>query len=420
MKSMEEKNKEDVLDKFLGEFKIVKRFIGDTINLWEEKDKKERFVRGNLAKLYTQADQMYRTYKEIQNNNLHKQDPHIIEYVNKFGPEMSGIVDYSRIFYEESLDLHKKIDYMTGATSSSIVNMGTGIAFTDTYFNHHREDDAYKPLIINWEERGLVNDKDDLLVELEKIDSKLREFFERIWDSFLFKGVTRGEILPAHAMREFMSDFLQVLDPTNLIKSMPWCEFSEGSGNPTQRSKVIFAILENLNKFIWKKDKFKPYIEIATKYRDLYIKLNKCAHYRDDELPPDIRIDLANYIKLLQNNIIEIINLRESQYSNEIPTVWDHIYQSFPDGAIMNIRFNCTNCNRELVFYSYELPPPYMMGDKHEDSYRYGENDSIECYKCGTIFEIGSYNSIPGWMICFEGEKVPEFFKFRILKHFNI
>jgi len=95
---------------------------------------------------------MFNAYIEIQNNNLHTHDPRIIEYVNEFGPEMSGIIDYSRMFYEESLDLHDKIDYMTGATSNSIVNMGTGIAFTDTYFNHHRKDEAYKPLIIKWEE----------------------------------------------------------------------------------------------------------------------------------------------------------------------------------------------------------------------------------------------------------------------------
>jgi len=267
---------------------------------------------------------------------------------------------------------------------------------------------------------GPLIEKDNLLVKLKTIDSKLVEFFERIWDSLLFKGETRGEIFPAHAMREFMSDFLQVMDPTNFVKSMPWCEFPKGSGNPTQRSRVIYAILENLDKFDWNKSRYKSYIEIANKYRDLYNKLNKYAHYRDDELPPDIRMDLENYVKLLQNDTIEIINLRESQYSNEIPTVWDHIYQSFPDGAIMNIRFNCTNCNRELVFYSYELPSPYMRGDKHEDSYRYGENESIVCYKCRTIFDIESYNSIPGWMICFEGDNVPEFFKFRILKHFYI
>lgn len=414
------KDNTNKIKRLLDNIGMIRSNCENAIRFWEEKDKKERLVRENLARLHTQADQMYKTYSEIQSHKLYEKDPRIIDYINEFEPEISGIVDYSKMYYEESKNLYDRIDYMTGATSSGIANMGTGIAFTDTYFNHHREDDAYKPLIVNWEEWGPVIEKDNLLVELKKIDSKLEEFFERIWDSLLFKGVTRGEILPAHAMREFMSDFLQVMDPTNLIKSMPWCELPEGSGNPTQRSRVIFAILENHDKFDWKKDKYKSYIEIANKYRDLYLKLNKYAHYRDDELPPDIQMDLENYIKFLQNYTIEIINLRESQYTNEIPIEWDHIYNSLPDGAIMNIRFNCTNCNRELVFYSYELPSPYMGGDKHEDSYRYGEKDSIICYKCGTIFEIESYNSIPGWMICFEGDNIPEFFKVRILKHFYI
>jgi len=34
----------------------------------------------------------------------------------------------------------------------------------------------------------------------------------------------------------------------------------------------------------WKKDKYKSYIEIANKYRVLYLKLNKYSHYRSEEL----------------------------------------------------------------------------------------------------------------------------------------
>jgi hypothetical protein len=221
-------------------------------------------------------------------------------------------------------------------------------------------------------------------------------------------------------MREFMSDFLQVMDPANLVKSMSWCKYSKHSGKPTQRSRVVFAILENFDKFNWKNNKYKSYIEIASKYRDLYQKLNKYAHFRGDELPQDIRLDLENCIKLMQNYTSEIINLRESQYSNEILTEWDYISPSYPDGAIMNVRFNCTNCNREIILYSYELPSPYMLGDKHEYSYRYGDKKEIACYKCETLFKLDGYNSIPGWMILFEGDNVPQTFKFRTIRHFYI
>lgn len=416
---MREKNKNKI-KKFLSDISTIRSNCNNAIGYWEEKDKKERLIRENLTKLRSQADQMYKTYSGIQSNKIYEGDPSIIDNINEFRSEIDGVIKSSKNFYEDSKNLSKKIDYLTSATSSSVVNMGTGIAFTDTYFNQHREEKPFKPIINIWEKRGPVIEKEILLNKLEKIDSKLGDFFSRIWDSLLFQGITRGEILPAHSMREFMSDFLQVTDPMNLVESMGWCEFSKGSEIPTQRSRVIFAILENLDKFDWKKVKYRSYIEIANKYRDLYIKLNKYAHYRDRNLTTDIRFKLETYIKLLQNYTNEIINLRESQYSDEIPTKWDFIYSSLTDGAIINIRFNCVNCNRELIFYSYELPSPYMGGDKHIDSYRYGERDSIECFNCSHIYEIDSYNSIPGWMISFEGENVPEFFKYRILQHFYI
>ena len=41
---------------------------------------------------------------------MHTQNPRITEFNNNFGPEISGIVNYSRMFYEVSLDLHNVID----------------------------------------------------------------------------------------------------------------------------------------------------------------------------------------------------------------------------------------------------------------------------------------------------------------------
>lgn len=414
---MEKKDKKNPVEELLKDIGIVKSNCGKAIRLWEEKDKKERFIRENLEKLQENAERMYIAYHEIHSTKLYEKDPAISDYVKKFEPEMSGMVDYSRKFHTLSSDVKRKVDDISGMTSSAVLDIGTGMAYTDTYFDYHLDNEEYKPIIIKWKETGPISEKDDLLFELGKFDSKLKDFFNRIWDSLLYKGITRGEILPAHSMREFMSDFLQVLDPTNKVKSMPWCIIPKNSGNPTHRSRVIFSILENDKKFTWEKEKYKPYHEIATKYRKLYQKLDKYSHYRNDELPFDIRFKLKNYIKLLQNYVKEIINQRESHYSNEIPTKWDHIYQYLPDGACMNIRFNCSNCNRELILYSYELPTPFMGGDKHEDSYRYGEKEIIECYKCDTVFEIEGYNSIPGWMISFDGDNVPNSFKFRILKY---
>ena len=91
------KDNTNKIKRFLNNIGTISSNCENAIRFWEEKDKKERLVRENLARLRTQADQMYKTYSEIQSHKLYEKDPRIIDNINEFEPEISGIVDYSKM-----------------------------------------------------------------------------------------------------------------------------------------------------------------------------------------------------------------------------------------------------------------------------------------------------------------------------------
>lgn len=55
---------------------------------------------------------------------------------------------------------------------------------------------------------------------------------------------------------------------------------------------------------------------------------------------------------------------------------------------------------------------PFYGGDTAEKSRKWGDRVNVEC-ECGAEYEVGADNSIAGWDVNFEGEKLPKTFKYK-------
>ena len=129
----------------------------------------------------------------------------------------------------------------------------------------------------------------------------------------MYSGRSKDTREPAHLMRELISDFLNLLS-SDLDINIHWCKLS--NKKPTQRSNVIYIILGNDNNFNWEDISYRPYVNIANTYRDLYEDLNTLAHYRADNISPNIKIRLESTLAQLQNLTSEIIRLKEVNRAN--------------------------------------------------------------------------------------------------------
>jgi hypothetical protein len=102
-------------------------------------------------------------------------------------------------------------------------------------------------------------------------------------------------------------------------------------------------------------------------------------------------------------------------WSHDIPLVWEHVFPPFPDGAVVAVKFKCGKCNNVLQAKRVKIPEPPLVGDAGEKSKRCGDTTEVEC-ECGEKYDVVADNSVAGWDINFEGEKLPKTFKFKISK----
>jgi len=105
-------------------------------------------------------------------------------------------------------------------------------------------------------------------------------------------------------------------------------------------------------------------------------------------------------------------------WSMEISTQIHVVYNpSYPDGALIDVAFECGKCSRKLIAEGVEIPN-FGIGDSEEESRRWGDSVTVEC-KCGLEYDVVAHNSIAGWMVEFEGEKPPETFRYKEIKIFG-
>lgn len=100
-------------------------------------------------------------------------------------------------------------------------------------------------------------------------------------------------------------------------------------------------------------------------------------------------------------------------WSKDIPLKWDIIHiPTYPDGAIIDVKFECGKCGRKLLAEGVEIPSPFYGGNSESESRRWGDRVPVEC-DCGAEYEVGADNTIVGWGINFEGEKLPKTFRYK-------
>jgi len=103
-------------------------------------------------------------------------------------------------------------------------------------------------------------------------------------------------------------------------------------------------------------------------------------------------------------------------WSKGIPLELDYIYvPSYPDGAVIDVQFECGKCGRTLDAEGLDIPSPFYGGDTTEDSRRWGDTSNVLC-ECGAEYDVVVDNSISGWDVNIEGEKLPKTFRYKEYK----
>lgn len=238
-------------------------------------------------------------------------DPYFGSFINSASP----IIDSELEFSEE---LRKRIedfpanDVSLNATTSGSYSTAALSDIGSVYFDTQREKTEYKAIEAEYTTQKPIERKNEIANKLNEVRPKLKKMFVSAWQAFLDESKERDIIYSAHAMREVLSAFLHILAPDKKVKSKEWCELDK-NGNPTQKTRVRFAILGNRehseNDFF-----FKPVKELMKQERNLYKKLNPYAHFRREQLPVTYRTNLEIYLATLQNIMESILSMRDQFY----------------------------------------------------------------------------------------------------------
>jgi hypothetical protein len=281
-----------IIDSTTGKLEI----IGNSI-----KSAKERFIILNENCKFIGS-----IHEKLKDSPIESQDPHYVPYLYSITPFWSFNLDFDYI--NNKIDTTKgEVMGLTGMTTTSSININTTLDMTTGYIKNldettfaeiHEEIDELPPIL----------NKEDFIEKINKISPRLKNDYESAWNTFLHSPIETSFKEISHSLRELLSDFLQIFDPDTKNKNMKWCELSNGI--PTQRSRVIFVILGNYEGFTWKNPIYKPYIDLATEYREEYKNLNKLAHYRKDEPPGDMKLKIENHFRKVHSLIESVLELK--------------------------------------------------------------------------------------------------------------
>lgn len=272
--------------------------------------KKILFAKENLESTNYNAKWNKNILSNLRDQQVYQWDPSFDGYLKAYDTGVTGLHDFSRELLSSINDIENKMDFISGATSSSDANMGTGCRILGNYLNDNRDNVVVNTIALENPWDNPFYSRNSLKEKLFPIKAYLADTLDSLWDSLLFEGRKEENRPPALLMREFMSDFLHTLTPRDDIIKLDWCEKSE-QGNPTQRSMVIFVILGSDEDFSWNDKNYEPIVGIATGYRSLYKILNGYTHYRGEGTSKDVKIELKSFAEQLQSYTLEILRLRE-------------------------------------------------------------------------------------------------------------
>lgn len=276
--------------------------------------KKILLAKENLKSAKYNAQWNKNVFKNFKELEVYKWDPDFNNYLKAYETGVTGIKDFSKEIMGAINRIEKESDFITGATSTSDVNMRIGHNILGNYFNDNRNNEIIRTIELQNPWDNPFNSRDSLKEELLPIKEHLTNTLDNLWDSLLFEGRKEENRPPTLLMREFISDFLHTLTSRDDILKLDWCRTSD-RGNPTQPSMVINIIFGSKKDFNWENKTYKPIVEIATRYREIYQILNRYTHYRGDGTPTDVKIELKSFAEQIQSYTLEILKLREI-YSN--------------------------------------------------------------------------------------------------------
>lgn len=307
---MEKDEELDEESNFLDSLKQTKSNLIEAQKIWTGIDINSRIIKENINSGIQNINWMENVYVKINKGQINQAESFFEEIIY---PKISDIVDYSQETLDYSRNFNHDSQFLAAQTSGTTAEIGSGAVYISTYLEDHQHEIIFKPIINKVNLYSPVFKRDDLKEKLKIINKKLEEMLNSAWDLLLSSGIRRGSIFPAHAIREFLSEFLQVIDPNDDIKKMNWCLFSKKNrkGKPTQKARVVYTILGKNKEFCWEDDHFKPIIQIAKKYRELMIKVQSKAHLRSEQISEDLNSKLRNYLKLAENYIEKILRLRD-------------------------------------------------------------------------------------------------------------
>lgn len=234
-------------------------------------------------------------------------------YFTSFADNVFPIIDNTYEF--EQLGVYRNALQPSFIASTSTI-MASGYMAEDigfAYYETQKLAPGFKEIESQIKSQKPIERKDEMAKRLENISPKLKSMFNTAWQSYLDESKERDIILPAHAMRELLSEFLQILAPNEKVEKKEWCEWSK-DGKIIHLSRARFAVFGD--KEIDNNDpSFKLLKTLMKDERCLYHnKLSPYAHYRDEELPPNYRLDLEIYLATLQNIMMSILDMRSEFY----------------------------------------------------------------------------------------------------------
>lgn len=237
-------------------------FMGEKIdkNIWDGKNIK------NALDSYDQHPELF------QDQAYREQSEFLFD-------ELDGIRESASEIYYKSKNISTNYSELSGIVSQSVMNMGSGSIGIKAFYPRIKENHPLLSINFVDPEENPQRKSDVLIEKLGQIDSTLPEKLSEIRKSEHIVTKIKHLKSVAHNIRDFMSEFLQSCDPKNQVKNKVWVKYSRDK-NPTQPSRVKFAIVGNNPFFSSEEQVDKVFGQIAIKYRKLYGKLSKLAHFR--------------------------------------------------------------------------------------------------------------------------------------------
>jgi len=246
---------------------------------------------------------------EIMNHELFTDQ---LKYLNQY---ITGMVDDASHIRIQANIAREEMKYLSGALSSSDLNMATGATGIYAYGELYQQSNPQVLYDLKNPKENPFNKRESLLDRLMVLNPSLPNKLKDIYQSASIVTKTKHIKNTANLMREFFIDFLDACAPNNEVNNMSWKELSERRGTPTHETRTIYMIIGSNQSFNKKTQSNRPILEIAKNYRRLYKKLSKYTHFKD-KISKEAKLEIRTcFYQLIEYTEI-ILNLRDRFFNH--------------------------------------------------------------------------------------------------------